>query len=553
MDDTGRAGDAVSGANGEEAGSRSGRSWSGGGWAPGDVGWSAPDADAKQPAWHEPSAVREQPFARAWTDPSSRYADALTPQPAAAPATRHSNGVSHDDGELGAPRHGRRPDREVSHNDGAPAHFSDGAAPPFPSARHRRDPELAEPGHDGPGSSAGYPSELGSVRGSNPVIPAPRSGSSGAGPAEEAAAGPEQEPWAQEPAPPPRYPDPPSPAPTEQGVETSATRTASSLPQRVPAEPDVPKVPELPAAEPSAETPELARIATHLRRRDDPPKPPHERPDGFDVDAIVAAVRGVEGVRDASVRTTPDGAHRLRLDLADGADPAEVSRTVARLLQERMGLAAAPQNLPADRPVVPRRRRRLAERQGTDAAGEHARAAADESGGSASAEGAASVRPDTPRAGGQAPTGDTRLSRPLDPGDRPGPRVVIEHVQVSTFGMEATVEVRLAAGEQRATGLATGPAVDGYVVRLGAVAAASAIDGLLRTAGRSASPGRCFVEHATVVPLGNCEVAVVVVLLVCDGWVEQLAGSAVVAGDPRQAVVRATLAAVNRRLSALLA
>ena len=40
--------------------------------------------------------------------------------------------------------------------------------------------------------------------------------------------------------------------------------------------------------------------------------------------------------------------------------------------------------------------------------------------------------------------------------------------------------------------------------------------------------------------------------LVCGGWVEQLAGSALVSGDPRRAVVRATLAAVNRRLAALL-
>jgi len=34
--------------------------------------------------------------------------------------------------------------------------------------------------------------------------------------------------------------------------------------------------------------------------------------------------------------------------------------------------------------------------------------------------------------------------------------------------------------------------------------------------------------------------------------VEQLAGSAVVTGDDRHAMVRATLAAVNRRLEALL-
>lgn len=143
-------------------------------------------------------------------------------------------------------------------------------------------------------------------------------------------------------------------------------------------------------------------------------------------------------------------------------------------------------------------------------------------------------------------------SRPLDPGGPPGSRVVIDHVQVSTFGLDATVEVRLGAGEQRATGLATGPAVDGYVLRLCAVAAAAAVDDLLRTARRADDRGRCFVEHAAVVPFGSSEVAVVVVLLVCGGWVEQLAGAALVAGDPRQAVVCATLAAVNRRLQALV-
>lgn len=156
-------------------------------------------------------------------------------------------------------------------------------------------------------------------------------------------------------------------------------------------------------------------------------------------------------------------------------------------------------------------------------------------------------------AGQHLTTTETAPSRPLNPNGPPGPRVLIDHVQVSTFGLEATVEVRLTAGDQRATGLTTGPAVDGYVLRLCAVSAALAIDKLLRTADRTPDQGRCFIEHAAVLPFGNCEVATVVVLLVCDGWVEQLAGSALVSGDPRQAVVRATLAAVNRRLEALLA
>ncbi|MFD2765577.1 hypothetical protein ACFSX1_15630 [Micromonospora eburnea] len=366
------------------------------------------------------------------------------------------------------------------------------------------------------------------------------------------------------------------------------------LPQRVPAEPDVPGVPEPPAVEPSAETPELARIATHLRR-DDEPAPLRERPEGFDVNAILDAVREVAGVRDAALRRTPAGAHSLRLDLADGADPAEVSRLVARLLQERMGLAAAPQNLPGApaAPPPPIRRRpaqppaaesraaqgraaepraaqgRVAEApEGAEPGGEpqrrrrqapvhRGRAAVEESSlAAAPAPGAATGSPATLGAsysGGQMTTTETAPSRPLDTGGVPGPRVVIDHVQVSTFGLDATVEVRLIAGSRTAEGHSTGPAVDAYVLRLCAVAAAAAVDELLGPAAPDGERGRCFVEHAAVVPFGNCEVATVVVLLVCDGWVEQLAGSALVAGDPRQAVVRATLAAVNRRLEALLA
>ncbi|MFJ8580340.1 hypothetical protein [Micromonospora sp. NPDC093277] len=356
------------------------------------------------------------------------------------------------------------------------------------------------------------------------------------------------------------------------------------LPQRVPAEPDVPGVPEPPAVEPAAETPELARIATHLRR-DDEPAPPRERPEGFDVNAILEAVREVAGVRDAALRRTPAGAHSLRLDLADGADPAEVSRLVARLLQERMGLAAAPQNLPGApaAPPPPVRRRpaqprageprvaedRVAEApEGTEPGGEplrrrrqapvhRGRAAVEESSlATVPAPGAAPGSPatlGTSYSGGQMTTTETAPSRPLDTGGAPGPRVVIDHVQVSTFGLDATVEVRLIAGDRTAEGHSTGPAVDAYVLRLCAVAAAAAVDELLGRAAPDGERGRCFVEHAAVVPFGNCEVATVVVLLVCDGWVEQLAGSALVAGDPRQAVVRATLAAVNRRLEALLA
>ncbi|MGA4683836.1 hypothetical protein [Micromonospora sp. AB353] len=431
----------------------------------------------------------------------------------------------------------------------------------------------------------------------------------------------------------------PEPVPAADAVaEPRPEEPSPVLPQRVPSEPDVPVVPEPPAVEPSAETPELARIATHLRR-DDEPAPLRERPEGFDVNAILDAVREVAGVRDAALRRTPAGAHSLRLDLADGADPAEVSRLVARLLQERMGLAAAPQNLPGAPAVPPpaplRRRSARLERSGEPRTGENrapgappapveartaqpepvearngdetagdempartgvvrpaanrsgdarfgadratrpaeapgdadepprrrrqathrGRAAVDETSLAAAPTGMSTGSPvtlGTSYSGGQMTTTETAPSRPLDTGGVPGPRVVIEHVLVSTFGLDATTEVRLVAGDRTAEGHATGPAVDGYVLRLCAVAAAAAVDELLGGSVPAGERGRCFVEHAAVVPFGNCEVATVVVLLVCDGWVEQLAGSALVAGDPRQAVVRATLAAVNRRLEALL-
>ncbi len=323
--------------------------------------------------------------------------------------------------------------------------------------------------------------------------------------------------------------------------ETSPSDMVPTLPIRVPAAPDVPDVPDDDddyaddEAEASApENPELTRIASRLRHDEPPAEPPAD----LDVTAVLEAVRGVTGVANAHLRGNPGGMHTLRLDLAEGADPGRVSRQVARLLKERMGLAAEP------------RRSR--------------------SGGN---EPLVEEPPTAPPAMNQ-PSGPP--VRPVPPADepplfpRPRPstlsdvaamdgrlpdpptRITVDQVRVSTLGSEATVEVRLATGGVPSVGAATGPAVDGYLLRLAAQAAASAIDGLVE-ASPTAPQIRCFVDHAGVVPFGSCVVAVVVVLVSGAGWVEQLVGSAIVAGDPRQAIVRATLAAMNRRLESLLA
>src|SRR5439155_22607369 len=181
-------------------------------------------------------------------------------------------------------------------------------------------------------------------------------------------------------------------------------------------------------------------------------------------------------------------------------DPASVSRMVARLLKQKMGLAAEPRRTaPSGAPVA-----------------------------------GAMLSPRTPLPPGPAeqlagPVADER-SRQRHPVNtlrgrvttdgraeeaeprrisRPGGafRVILDQVQVSTLGMEATVEVRMSGAGGPAIGVASGPAVDGYVLRLAAAAATSAIDQLLaRVTGNQ--HGRSFVEHAAVVPFGSCEVAV---------------------------------------------
>ena len=370
-------------------------------------------------------------------------------------------------------------------------------------------------------------------------------------------------------------------------LPNDTAQSSWALPQRIPAEPDVPTVPEPPTAEASAETPALARIATHLRRGD--VLSAEERQEGFDVNAILEAVREVGGVRDASLRTTPAGAHSLRLDLAEGADPAEVSRHVARLLQDRMGLDAAMQggeNAPppahGSAPVPPAQPSTSPPASAfvPSQAGPTGRATVTSASMAVPGEGLRRL-PTAPQAG-PAPVAAEESSapaaaaddlfadgltsavdltphgvergrpRPLEVNERPGPRVMIENVQVNTFGTEATVQVRLAVAGRTAAGVATGPAVDGYLLRLCALATAHAVDQLLTASDHVDGPARCFVEHAASVPFGSMHVAVVVLLLSCGGWVEQLAGSAVVNGDDRHAMVRATLAAVNRRLEALL-
>jgi hypothetical protein len=294
--------------------------------------------------------------------------------------------------------------------------------------------------------------------------------------------------------------------------------SSEHLPQRVPGHALV-EEPEPEAPAPVTEAQELSRIATFLQRL--VPGQLQGRRDDFDVEAMLDGVRALPDVRDAQLRFTEQSGHLLRIEFVDGADEGRVTREVARLLREALGL-----DEPASAPPP--------------AAGSHP---------SAAASGRASV----PGSSGL----DRGHGRPFKSPGGPLPRVVVDHVQVTTLGLDANVDVRLAVSHgQRvarvAVGHETGPAVDAYLLRLAAGAAADAINRLL-TADDNTAVGRCFIEHVAVVGFGGCDVAVVVMLLVCGQVAEQLSGSVIVTGDPRQAVVRATLSAMNRRLESLLA
>jgi hypothetical protein len=370
-----------------------------------------------------------------------------------------------------------------------------------------------------------------------------------------------------------------------------------TLPQRVPSEPDVPPVidPQGAALAGSVleqdalagEASPLARIASYLRHERDTAAAA-EREDEFNANAVMAAVRNIPGVDDAVLRTSPGGVHTLRLELADGADAGQVSRAVARLINERLGLHAEqtggffdagpaldpmPDPEPADQnPYTrldddddePERLASIGGRGlglvgGPDERTRRRHAMAALRGRATPAE--TRINP------GEARSGQARaaIRQVLASGQVEGPisRVIVDEVQLTTLGVDATVEVRLVAGTRRTVGVASGPAVDGYMVRLAAVAAAAAIDELLADAADAAGRARCFVEHAGIISFGATEVAIVVLWISENTQfgipgrdsphIDQLAGSAVVGGgDPRQAVVRATLAAVNRKLEALL-
>jgi hypothetical protein len=120
-------------------------------------------------------------------------------------------------------------------------------------------------------------------------------------------------------------------------------------------------------------------------------------------------------------------------------------------------------------------------------------------------------------------------------------RPVITEIGVRSTDAEIEVEVRLALDEDTFVGIERGAAAASARPRLVASATISALDELLGVP--------AAVESAAVVDTGTHAVALVVLTLsIPRVGAQSVAGSAVVRGDETDAVARAVLAAVNRRL-----
>lgn len=240
--------------------------------------------------------------------------------------------------------------------------------------------------------------------------------------------------------------------------------------------------------------------------------------------ALVAALKAVQGVVDADV--APDaagGLGTLRLDLAPGVDEAAVAETVSRLLREQFGLG-----VDADR----------VELVGV---------------------------PDLQVLHDEPPPQDEAPSAPVPPAGQvsveeqlrdssavtmPEPRLVgrpsIAKMHLVSAGLDVTASVTLSSAGRTATGESRGLASPSGVHRAVAVATLRAVEHLLGGA------ARVELEHLEITPMGTERTVVVLLTLLTPQGSEPLTGAAAVRDDVRQAVIRATLDALNRRLELLL-
>jgi hypothetical protein len=207
---------------------------------------------------------------------------------------------------------------------------------------------------------------------------------------------------------------------------------------------------------------------------------------------IVAALREVPGVAEADVEPDGDqGLGLLRLGLAPGVDEVEVASAVGRLLRERFGLG------------VDAERVQLVEDM-------------------------------------EAGLDDPEIEPEDEDVDRFRP--TIRRMHIISSGLQVVAEVTLGVGERTALGHAEGTATQSGVQRAVATATLRAVEDLL--GGRA----RFELDLVEMAPTGRDRAVLVAVTMLSNSGSEKLTGAANVREDVRQAAIRATLDALNRRV-----
>jgi len=259
---------------------------------------------------------------------------------------------------------------------------------------------------------------------------------------------------------------------------------------------------------------------------------------------LVSAILNVDGVTEAAVERgdTDDDLGSLRLQLAPGADEVAVAGAVNDLLRQRFGLAVdtdrvrvleeplPPRSRPPAPPVLP------GDGHAADLAGEPASSSDDE---------AADGVTDDVVVAAPPPAADVAPTLPRVHLARPG-RMTIRRVQMLTADLGVVATVVLALEGDTFEGRADGAATVTSVNRSVATATLRAVE---EAVGRRA---RFEVEHLEVAVSGRDRTALVVVTMLTGRGNERLSGASVVREDVRQAVIRAVLAAVNRRIEPML-
>jgi hypothetical protein len=204
-----------------------------------------------------------------------------------------------------------------------------------------------------------------------------------------------------------------------------------------------------------------------------------------------AALRAVPGIREASVRTSPD-AQPIEVHVVAGGD-----KPAKQVVRDVQSVAMAQFDLDIDHRIV-------------------------------------SVV--------QIPGSSVDVGGISDPDDDSQPRPALTSISVRNADGESQVNVSLAIAGSVYTGEASGQSAPLHRPRIVATATLNALTELLGIP--------AHIESSQILEVGNREVALTTLTVSIPRLGQQaLCGSALVRGDEEDAVARSVLAAVNRRLA----